>query len=337
MLAKNKWAILSCVLLILIAGTAFRNAIAASLFRMFVAPKINEQLAETYVPIEPDPSSEATVLQPEPERGKSPITFLLLGVDQRGKERGRSDTMMFGVFLPESKDLTLVSIPRDSYIYLPEEGRYDKATHAYAYGGAKGAVKAVERLLDQPIDYYVSINFKGVVEMVDSLGGIELNIGKDLVNDDPDHEKFVVKAGQDKYMGVDALNYLRYREDAGGDLSRAARNQEFIAALLKKAKSFENLTKVSELLGIVGDNLQTNMPPGDITERIADYIGDNEKSLAIHSTTLSGHGAWKDKVWYLELDEVKVAEARLQIDELIRQADLPSVQAEAASSLSPIN
>lgn len=313
MLKKNKVWILCSLLIIAIVGVVFHNTIAASLFRWFIAPKINEKLAEAYVPISPDrpPTNKLNK--------QDPFTFLILGVDQRNNERGRSDTMIFGLFLPEKNELTLISIPRDSYIYLPVEEIHDKASHAFAYGGASSAVKAVEYLFDQPVDYYMSINFKGVVQIIDRLGGIELNISKDLVNDDPLHEHFVVKANQEVYSGVEALNFLRFREDAGGDISRASRNQEFIAAIIKKALSFDNLTKVNELLGIAGENLQTNMSPAQITEFIANYIEKENKNLSIHSITLHGEGTrmGKKNLWYFKLEESHIEEIKKQIDNLL--------------------
>ncbi|WP_199615114.1 LCP family protein [Paenibacillus alkalitolerans] len=322
-LQKKKLLIIcSVIVVMLVAGIAFRNAIAASLFRTVVAPKINEELAETYVPIVEE------VQPPEKAVKQEPFTFLILGVDQRNKETGRSDTMIFGLFKPDTNILKLISIPRDSYIFLPVEDSYDKASHAFAYGGANSAVRAVEHLLDEPVDYYMSINFQGVVRLIDSIGGIELDISKDLVNDDPSHEHFVVKANQDVYSGVDALNFLRFREDAGGDISRASRNQEFVEAFVKKAGSLDNITKLNELLTIVGDNLQTNMPPSQLTEFIASFIEKEEKNIAINSVTLNGKGArlGDQRLYYLKLDETQLEEIKKQID-----SDMGNVVAAAAA------
>lgn len=307
---KKKLFIISIILCLFVVGlVAFRNTIAATLFREVVAPKLNEKLNDTYVPIN-------EIVLPKKVADKDPFSFLLLGVDQREGETGRSDTMIFGVFQPATNLLKLISIPRDSYIYLPTEDSYDKANHAFAYGGTNGAVKAVEYLFEQPIDYYMSINFLGVVQIIDSIGGIELDIKGDLINDDPDHEHFIVKANQDKYFGVDALNFLRFREDAGGDISRTSRNQEFITAFLKKTLSFGNITKVNKIFTIVGNNFKTNIPPSQITEHIARFIEKDEKSILINSVTLIGEGVrlGEEELYYINLDETQLESIKKQID-----------------------
>ena len=145
------------------------------------------------------------------------------GIDERNKEIGRSDTMIYTVVRPIDGAILMVSIPRDTYTAIigkeTKSGKQweDKITHAYAFGGAKMSVETVKNLFDSHIDHYATINFQGFRDVIDSMGGITLPVTEDLVNDDADHEKFVVKAGQDLYNGADALNYVRYREDAGGD------------------------------------------------------------------------------------------------------------------------
>ena len=123
------------------------------------------------------------------------------------------------------------------------------------------SVETVEKLFDSHIDHYATINFKGFPDVIDSMGGISLPITKDLVNDDPDHEKFVVKAGQDLYNGTDALNYVRFREDAGGDTSRAGRHQVFLNAIMNKASQVGQWTKIPDMIQKMGRNFSTDLTP----------------------------------------------------------------------------
>ena len=187
-------------------------------------------------------------------KGENPFSLLLLGIDQRDKEIGRSDTMIYTVVRPIDGAILMVSIPRDTYTAIigkeTKSGKQweDKITHAYAFGGAKMSVETVENLFDSHIDHYATINFQGFRDVIDSMGGISLPVTEDLVNDDADHEKFVVKAGQDLYNGTDALNYVRYREDAGGDTSRAGRHQVFLNAIMNKASQVGQWTKFPDLI-----------------------------------------------------------------------------------------
>src|SRR5690606_23315966 len=104
------------------------------------------------------------------------VSILLMGVDenkhrQQKEDKGptRTDTLMLATFNKDEKSVKIVSIPRDSYVYIPEIGRYDKINHAHAYGDVKGTIETVEHLLEVPVDYYVKLNFHAVVDAIDAL------------------------------------------------------------------------------------------------------------------------------------------------------------------------
>ncbi|MBB3108197.1 LCP family protein required for cell wall assembly [Paenibacillus phyllosphaerae] len=303
---------------LLAAGYLFRQEIALLLFDNIVAPTIETGLAESYEPL---PNKETKVIVQDAE----PFTMLLLGVDQRDNEIGRSDTMIFSVVRPKEKRVLMISIPRDAYVNIrgaSEHSRsHDKITHAYAFGGASASVSTIEGLLSQRVDYYATINFKGVENTVDALGGLRLPITEDLVNDDKDHEKFVIPGGQELYNGEDALNYVRYREDAGGDLNRTHRQVEFIRAVTSRMIELGNLTKIPTILDSLGETLKTDMPPSTMTDNAMRFLEHDDNFITSH--TLKGTGGKRDDgIWYYNVDEEDLVNVKNEISRWL-DPDLP--------------
>lgn len=231
---KRKAILLGSLLLLLLAagiGYANRGSVAAWGYDRFLSKEVEKKLAESYQPLKDRQTVE------EPQKITEPFSTLLMGVDARDRERGRSDTLIYTVIRPMDGQVLMISIPRDTYAEIAGKEVMDKITHSYAYGGPEMAVGTVEKLLGARIDHYASINFQGFIRVVDTLGGIPLPITEDIVNKGAGHEKFTIKANQPLYEGRDALNYVRYREDAGDDISRAGRNRIFLDALMNKASS----------------------------------------------------------------------------------------------------
>ncbi|THF73532.1 LytR family transcriptional regulator [Cohnella fermenti] len=327
-----------CLVIVLLIASCIgyfnRGALAAWGFDAFLSDKLENQLADTYQPLtdRPDPSAEEPVVKVAEE----PFSLLMMGVDARpGQKAGRSDTLIYTVVRPTDGNALMVSIPRDTYAEIVGKDKQDKITHAYAYGGPEMAVNSVEKLLDAPIGHYASINFEGFVQMVDTLGGIALPITEDIVNKGADHEKFTIKAGQSSYSGEEALNYVRYREDAGGDVSRTERNRIFLEALMHKATSLQQWNHITELLGIVGDNFRTDLQPSELTGLAKQFL---QTELHIRSYTLHGTGArmGKQNLWYFVADEQDLNDVRTTIarwmDPATSAADLTIPGEEAADA-----
>ncbi|MDU5946814.1 MAG: LCP family protein, partial [Paenibacillus macerans] len=243
MLLLKRTDIYSKNVLIIGAGAyVFRKPLAIMAFDLFLSGQVEKQLQESYAPL----GGETEPQQVAQEQGLEPFTMLLLGVDQRDKEPARSDTMIYAVVRPEEEKVLLISIPRDTYTEIVGKGSMDKINHAYAFGGEKMAKDTVENLLGYPADYYAAINFHGLREIVDALGGIELPITKDIVNKEKYHEKFTIKAGKPLYSGEEALNYVRYREDS--DFERTKRHQVFLNAMVNRMLKLDQVTKIPELM-----------------------------------------------------------------------------------------
>jgi len=173
----------------------------------------------------------------------------LFGVDSRENDltkNTRSDSIIILSINKFSKKMKLVSIYRDTYIYIPEHG-YTKLNHAYAYGGPKLAIETINRNFDMNITDFVTVNFSAVTDAVDALGGIEVEIteaeldyvnryAKDVANINGKEWTKIKKPGLQTLTGVQATGYSRVRATKGGDFTRAERQRTVIQALLKKAK-----------------------------------------------------------------------------------------------------
>lgn len=161
------------------------------------------------------------------------FSVLLMGIDtgDLGRvDQGRSDTMMVAIVSPEDKQTTIVSIPRDTYVDIVGRDTKDKINHAYAFGGAAMAMDTVQKYVDIPIDHYVSINMKGLKELVDAVGGIEVNNDLTFSQDGYD---FTI--GKITLNGDQALSYSRMRyEDPNGDYGRQERQRKIVEGVAKK-------------------------------------------------------------------------------------------------------
>jgi LCP family protein required for cell wall assembly len=308
---KKRYIALIALVVILAGGFLFQKQLAVLAFDLFLADKVESKLAaESYEPLVKD---STTTVKPEPVVYKSdPFSLMLLGTDQRGNETARSDTMIYAVVRPEDYKILLISIPRDTYTEIigHKDNKKDKITHAYAFGGQQMAKDTLEALLGHNIQYYATINFQGLKDAVDAIGGVPLPIKKDIVNKGADHEKFTIEGGKSNYSGEEALNYTRYREDS--DFNRTKRQQVFIDVVANKMLSVSQIGKIPELLDIMGENFKTDLPPSTIISLAKKFMG--SKDMDISSFTVMGEGKRIDGIYYDIVDEEDLSEAKTMID-----------------------
>lgn len=219
------------------------------------------------------------ITNPLPQKwsGRERINMLLLGIDQRCDEEGptRTDTMMVLTIDPVGLSAAVLSLPRDLWVNIPSFG-VDKINQAnflgelydYPGGGPALAVETVEATLGVKIDYYTTVNFDAFVQLVDEIGGISITVPEAIEDDTyPDncygYDPFYIKAGQHQLDGQTALKYARTRATFGGDVDRAARQQQVMLAVQDKIFSLnmapQLLTKAPELWRIFQDNVETNL------------------------------------------------------------------------------
>lgn len=198
------------------------------------------------------------------ELGEDPVTILLMGIEDYQGDTGRSDVLLLYALNPDTKETAMVSIPRDTRTYLPVVGYKDKINHSYAFADRgnkeEAVIESVENLLDIPIDYYISTNFNGFEDAVDSLNGIDMNVPFSFKTYDTEGRWVQFEEGPMKMDGREALAYVRMRkEDPRGDFGRNERQRMAIKAMMDKATSFTSITRVDNMIKSVGENVQTNV------------------------------------------------------------------------------
>lgn len=252
---------------------------------------------------------------------KDHFSVLLVGTDERpGDTSSRADTMIIATFNKTDQTVDMVSIPRDSLVQIPSVGYEDKINHSYAYGGIDSTIETVETLFDIPVDYYASINFNGVVAIVDALGGIDVDVKLpiDTLDSSDKRNSIKLEPGQQTLNGEEALAYARMRyEDPEGDIGRTKRQQQIVQAIIEQSTSFGSITKLNDLMDATGDNFKTNM---SLTE--AFQLQPFVKSLgSINRIDLTGSDTKINGVYYYQIDPLSLAEAKSTLKE---QLNLPA-------------
>lgn len=196
------------------------------------------------------PTEEGEAVQP----GKDRMNLLLLGVDQRGDEPARSDTIIVAFMDLKKPDMKLLSIPRDTRVNIPGHGT-QKLNHAHAYGGPELTMEVVSDLLGVNIDGYVEVNFQGFEKIIDALGGVEMEVEKRMLYK---AEGIDLKPGLQRLNGHDALGYVRYRSD-GDDTTRIKRQQKFLKELAEEVVQLSTIWKIPELVTKVNESVKTDL------------------------------------------------------------------------------
>lgn len=201
-----------------------------------------------------------------------PFTVLLMGVDSEkdGLDKNavaHGDSLILITFNPETLNATMLTVTRDSYVPIQcfDDKRENKITHA-AWYGTNCMTETIEKFLDIKIDYYFKINFKGAVQLVNDLGGIEAEVPYDLCTDSSDRTGEVcIKKGWQTLDGEGALVLARNRYDLpNGDLDRGQNQQKVLQAIINKLKTVNSIPKVTEILDDISHNLDTNMSTNQI-------------------------------------------------------------------------
>lgn len=225
------------------------------------------------------------------------VNILLLGVDERDGDRGRTDTIIIASLNPKTETMMMVSIPRDTRVTIPNIG-IDKINHAYAYGGVSLAVETVETTLDIPIHYYALVNMEGFKNGIDTIGGIT------VYNDYPfSQDGIQFDEGSIHLNGNEALSYIRMRKnDPRGDLGRNKRQQEVIKAAMNEAASITNLTRVGDILSILSHHVETNLRMKQLQKLFISYRNTRKN---IESLELEGAGQMINGVWYYVVSDAE--------------------------------
>ncbi|HFI2423183.1 LytR family transcriptional regulator [Bacillus paranthracis] len=221
-----------------------------------------------------------------------PISILLMGVDQENNGTGRSDSLMLFTLNPKTKSMKITSIPRDSYTEIVGKGKKDKINHAYAFGGIDMSVKTVENFLNVPVDHYIEVNMAGFRDIVDAVGGVDVNNDLEFTSRDQHFAK-----GNIHLNGETALKYTRMRyEDPRGDFGRQMRQRQVIQAVIKKGASVSSLASYGDVLKAIEKNVKTSLTQDQMFDIQKNYKDCMENSEEIQIPG-DGHKA-ADGIWY---------------------------------------
>jgi LCP family protein required for cell wall assembly len=210
-----------------------------------------------------EPNTAQAENSPPKWEGKERVNVLLLGGDSRGLKKNeipRSDTMMLISIDPVTKQAHLFSILRDTYVKIPGHGS-DRINAAITYGGPNLAMKTVSELLGIPIQYYVYTDFKGFIALVDAIGGVDIDVEKDMKYYDSEDPEYAInlKKGLQHMDGKTALQYVRFRHDALSDYARTERQRKFMKAVAEKMQSTSSLLKLPSILNSIHPYIETNL------------------------------------------------------------------------------
>lgn len=204
------------------------------------------------------------------------INLLVLGVDERSGDAGRSDTIFAVTIDTGTKEVSMLSIPRDTRTKIPGYG-WDKINHAYANGGHRLSLRTAEELLGINFDYYAVVNFASFYKIVDAVGGVDIDVEKRMYYEDPyDNLVIDINPGLQHMNGKTAIKYVRYR-DADGDIGRIERQQKFIKAMLKQVASPGVIVRIPAIIKEVSSSIQTDMSTAEMLN-VAKIINEANKN-----------------------------------------------------------
>lgn len=253
-----------------------------------------------------------------PFGGRDIVTILVLGEDETFSKdpsvRARTDTIMVGAIDLKNKRTRAISIPRDSRVEIPGREGFYKINAAYAFGGPELTAQCVANLLGVPIDYYIKTNIEGLKKVVDILGGVEIDVEKNMHYVDRRGGLYIdLKKGYRHLNGDKALQYVRFRHDRLADLWRVERQQKFMRALARRMTAPENWTKLPQSIDAIMQNVSTNMTGKDLLSlaRLSkDIPPDQLKTATLPGTT----GNVKHASYFLPDDKA----IRPLVDEMLK-------------------
>lgn len=214
------------------------------------------------------------------ERGE--LMFLLMGIDDSEgiggvkkvkelkedangykKTAMRTDTIILCKFNYETGEISMLSIPRDTRTHIRGRRNQEKVNHAYAYGGHKLTMETVSDLLGVDLEYYVTVDYEAVKEIVNAIGGVEIDVPRRMYYQDlSDSPPLVIdiQPGLQKLNGDKSIQYLRFRSYPEGDIGRVEAQQVFMMEFIKQTLQPRNITKIPKMINTYFDYVDTNIP-----------------------------------------------------------------------------
>lgn len=305
---STKFSLILKIVLLLSASLL----ICATAYGIYITKKAEHAANKSYEEIADREQSDKRQAKVEPIQDN--VSILFIGVDDsekrgQGSDNSRSDALILATLNNEDKSVKLVSIPRDSKVYIPYVGYEDKITHAHAYGGTLASIETVEELFDIPVDYYVRMNFNAFIDVVDALGGIEVDVDIPYAfteKDENDRYSIRLEPGLQQLNGSQALALARTRKH-DSDIMRGKRQQDILKAIAKKASSVSAITKYDDIIEAIGDNMKTDMT-FDEMKSFFSYLSNGIPQ--IDTLTLEGSDDMSTGIYYYLLDQESLEETQ---------------------------
>lgn len=285
---KLKWVLWPLAILILLP----------SAYLLYTYQSIKSTAEQIYEERQPPPvtptfiyGGERTKAGENTTKDTDAFTVLVLGVDQRPYDRGRSDVMILMAVNPTKGSVLMFNIPRDTRTDIVGYGTVDKINHAYAFGGIPMSVSTVENFLQFPIDYYIKVDMEGFSSVVDSLGGVTVNNRMKF-----EYGGYNFDQGQLDLNGSEALAFSRMRfEDPKGDLGRNARQREVLEGILDKVLRVSTVFKLETLLNQIGSSVKTDISFEEMKQFLKEYRHQIGK---VEQVEIAGYGQIINGIWY---------------------------------------
>jgi len=237
------------IIIIIVSSVIFIGAIGTAGFFIYINSMNRAINSGTNTEIE-------NILSPI-ESPEEPVTILVLGRDTRDAENdaGRADIIMLFHLDPEENTGSLLSIPRDTWVEIPDHGE-DKINAAYAYGGEELMIRTINSFLGAEINHYITLDFEGFVKLIDALGGVDITIDRPIV-DPKSGANFA--SGNHHLTGEQALSYTRSRSTELADIGRIQRQQQLFRELIKQKLNIKYLSSVPYYFNILVENTRTDL------------------------------------------------------------------------------
>ncbi len=275
---------------------------------LWASGRLNEGILHFLV----SPGVGGTAEEDELYEGRKYI--LLLGLDARkGEEMARTDTMILACVDTEKNQLALLSIPRDTRVNIPKHGM-DKINGATLYGGPSLAMEVVSDLLGVQVENYVLTNYEGFKDIIDTLGGVTINVEKRLYHYDPqDGGMYTIdlKPGEQRMDGDKALQYVRYRDYALGDVARTEQQQKFLAALLDELTQTGTILKLPKLLPKINEAISTNLSFTELIQLANTAKKMTAEDAHLITQTLPGSFEEGSTDWIVDKEQAQMAVRKL--------------------------
>jgi LCP family protein required for cell wall assembly len=270
---SRKWLKVTGIILLILL-------VAGGVYAFTIYNSLKTAVDTMHQPIKREQSEKRQ--EPVVFKEKDPFSVLMLGVDERTGDKGRSDTIIVLTVNPNNNSVKMLSIPRDTRTEIVGKGKEDKINHAYAFGGVPMAMDTVENFLDIPIDYYMQVNMEGFKDIVNAVGGVTVQNDLDFTQDG-----FHFTLGALNLNGEKALSYTRMRyEDPRGDFGRQTRQRQIIQGVIKEGASLSSIVNYSDIFTTLGKNVKTNLTFDQMVDIQKNYksVGTNIQQMEIKET-----------------------------------------------------